>query len=480
MSRIELRDEAFAGGKYGQNDLIYGFNDGSDDLQPITQAKAYELTGSIILNPNDIERISKGNFNNGFSLQYEGAVQALGLKPGFMNRTSDSYGAYFTGPRGHQDIFKEAVRYATAGSATPLLILNNGNSSAQEITRKVDYELGGYITQDQTKLIHNAINSATSGQSLDLSAAMEFVNAKTNLKHHNRVTDFHKYTVEQARNKTLKEDFSANITQYSTGMVDQTMRNWSITFKDDKAPAYMKANALGGVVLDVVTLASLSSALRLGRLKLGKTQLIKQEIAAEDRIKLIGFKNKKLDLSISRPKVTQSNKTTTKQTSIKAPSITTVATKQKSKSSLSANQQKQIEVENVYVKKDKALITQSAANDSVSAQQVLAGGQKTVSVKNSGGIVSVRTQVNNTQPALPEGYFYRTVNNKVQVVRKDASSLPKLSITAGGKLYKPGNNTVVTIPKSKAGNNSGKAQQILAGGQKTGSMKNGGTILSSK
>ena len=91
-------------------------------------------------------------------------------------------------------------------------------------------------------------------------------------------------------------------------------------------------------------------------------------------------------------------------------------------------------------------------------------------MKNSGGIVSVRTQVNNTQPALPEGYFYRTVNNKVQVVRKDASSLPKLSITAGGKLYKPGNKTVVTIPKSKAGNNSGKAQQILAGNKKVTSL----------
>ena len=292
------------------------------------------------------------------------------------------------------------------------------------------------------------------------------------------MTDFHKYTVEQARNKTLNEDFSANITQYSTGMVDQTMRNWSITFKDDKAPAYMKANALGGVVLDVVTLATLSSALRLGKLKLGKTQLIKQEIAAEDRIKLIGFKNKKLDLSISRPKVTQSNKTTTKQTSIKAPSITTVATKQKSKSGLSANQQKQIKIENVYVKKDKALITQSAANDSVLTQQkILAGGQNTGIANNSAAIVSASTQVNKSLPDLPKGYFYRTANNKVQVVRKDASSLPKLNITAGGKLYNPVIKKVATVQKSKAGNNSGMAQQILAGGQKTASMKRGGSVV---
>ena len=218
-----------------------------------------------------------------------------------------------------------------------------------------------------------------------------------------------------------------------------------IPFKDDKAPAYMKANALGGVVLDVVTLASLSSALRLGKLKLGKTQLIKQEIAAEDRIKLIGFKNKKLDLSISRPKVTQSNKTTSKQSSIKAPSITTVATKQKSKSGLSTNQQKQIKIENVYVKKDEALITQSAANDSVLTQQILAGGQKTGSMKNSGGGVSGKIGVPATRSSNPlspvlefdahgNEIVYRTMSVKDYKLMRDTGAVPATTATSTSPL----------------------------------------------
>ncbi|TXD81157.1 hypothetical protein FUT89_19800, partial [Ralstonia pseudosolanacearum] len=40
-------------------------------------------------------------------------------------------------------------------------------------------------------------------------------------------------------------------------------------------------------------------------------------------------------------------------------------------------------------------------------------------------------------PELPEGYFYRTTNGGVQVVRSDMGALPKLGITPEGYLYSP-------------------------------------------
>ncbi|MCW8901489.1 MAG: hemagglutinin repeat-containing protein [Gammaproteobacteria bacterium] len=305
LARVELRNEAFANGNYGENDLVYGFRDASNDLRAVNELNAYSRANGIVLNPNDIKRISNGQL--GFNPEAAAAVEAFGLKTSLMNRDSDSFGSGWLAAEGQQDVFKEATRYSTKGSVTPLLVFNNGNVTDTQLATRVDRELGGYLTAPQQNIIHNAIGSTSVGQSLDLSKALEYSTAKTVVNNGNFVTDFYNYNVETAKNTTFIENPSAHVTQYTTGLLEQTGRNWEITFSDDKAPAYMKENAAAGVALDVAAIAPLVKTLRLG--KIGKGGKVSDEIAALEQIKSNGQRNLELNKKINSRTTTLKSRT---------------------------------------------------------------------------------------------------------------------------------------------------------------------------
>ncbi len=156
--------------------------------------------------------------------------------------------------------------------------LTHSYRTDSQLATKVDNELGGYLTAPQQNMIHQSLKATATGQSLDLSPALEYTTAKTVLNNKNSMTGLTEYSRQVAQNSTFTENPSEHITQYTAGLLEQTGRNWEIAFTDDKAPAYMKQNAAEGVALDIIAVVPLVKALWFGNKANGIAKL-KEKIA---------------------------------------------------------------------------------------------------------------------------------------------------------------------------------------------------------
>ncbi|MCP4768214.1 MAG: filamentous hemagglutinin N-terminal domain-containing protein, partial [Gammaproteobacteria bacterium] len=251
IGRVETRNYAFGAGEYGEGDIIYGYLGADNQLYPMESVNAYQISNAIVLNPTDIGFLLDGNLGaNGLSLEYSAAVQGLGINTALINRDSNNgVAGLFTAP-GQNDVLREAIRYTTGGSPTPLLVFNNGNTRPQQVFIEVNRELGSYLADTDRQFIESDIRESAPGDLLDFSAQMEIVTAQTLENNSSFLSDFD----EHVQNS---EGIGAAVTGYWTGVATNIGLNWELLATDDHAPQYLVDSAKSGVALDILAIAPL-------------------------------------------------------------------------------------------------------------------------------------------------------------------------------------------------------------------------------